>query len=220
MATKEAVKSNGSGPVEEDSAIHIERLNRPTMYVPIRGVSPLIVHRWSQKAMDMLPGGKNSAKKGRKKAEYPTAEEAYQATRYRLPDGTDGFPSVGFQAAMCGSYHLFDGLKLKHLKTMLLVEGVGPGQLVPIEGTPQMREDVVRIGMGTSNLRHRAMYPEWSAVLPVTYLASHLSQETVLGLVDAAGMSGVGEWRPSAPRSATGTYGRFVIDEDQDITSA
>ena len=31
-------------------------------------------------------------------------------------------------------------------------------------------------------------------------------------LVDAAGIGGVGEWRPTSPKSATGSYGTFRVD--------
>ena len=75
----------------------------------------------------------------------------------------------------------------------------------------------MRIGMGTANLRHRAMFPEWKAILPITFLPSHVSRETVLALVDAAGMGGVGEWRPSAPKSSTGTFGQFTLIDDSEV---
>ncbi len=207
-----ATQTNGAAqaPVE----VHIERLQRQTIHVPIEGITPLIVHAWDPKMRAALPGGENSSKKGRKKMEHPTAEEAYEASRYRCPDGTDGFPGAGFKAAIVDSYYLFDGLVKKQLKTLIFVGGVGPEQLVPIVGEPQMREDVVRIGMGTANLRHRAMYPEWSAVLPITFLPSQISHQSVLALVDAAGLGGIGEWRPSAPKSTTGTYGQFRLTED------
>ena len=38
-----------------------------------------------------------------------------------------------------------------------------------------------------------------------------IDEASVIALVDAAGMGGVGEWRPSAPKSATGSYGQFRV---------
>lgn len=207
MATKTAPAAAA------DTQIHIERLGRETINVPIVGTTPLIVHNWDEKARAMLPGGSDSSKKGRAKRVHPTAEEAFEASRYRMPDGTDGFPATAFKSAMIGAARFFDGITMTALRPMIFVHGYGSTQLVPITGDPVMREDVVRIGMGTANLRHRAMFVDWSTTLTITYLPSLLSVETVIALVDAAGMGGVGEWRPSSPKSSTGTFGQFAIEE-------
>jgi hypothetical protein len=37
-----------------------------------------------------------------------------------------------------------------------------------------------------------------------------LSAESVIAIVDAAGLGGVGEWRPS--KAKTGLYGTFEVD--------
>lgn len=206
------IHTNGNTP--HVAEVHIERIRRETVHVPIIGRTPLIVHNWDAKMRSALPGGENAAKKGRKKMDHPTAQEAYEASKYLLPDGTEAFPAVAFKSAMADAYHLFDGLRKVHLKQSIFVKGIGPNQLVPILGESVIREDVVRIGMGTANLRHRAMYPEWRMLLEIEFLPSKLTRESVFALVDAAGMGGVGEWRPSAPKSSTGTYGQFQIDED------
>lgn len=206
--------TNTTNPEIKEEAISLARIERQTLLVPIVGETPLIVHAWDQKMRDALPGGPNSGKKGRSKLEHPTAEEAFESSKYLLPDGTEGFPAVGFKSAMADAYHLFDGMKKVQLKQNLFVRGVGPKQLVPIIGESVMREDVVRIGMGTANLRHRAMYPEWGALLEVEFLPVKISPESVIALVDASGMGGVGEWRPSSPKSATGTFGRYRVDMD------
>lgn len=76
-----------------------------------------------------------------------------------------------------------------------------------------MREDVVRVGMGT-DLRYRPEFPEWSTVLRVVYVTSALERASVLSLIDAAGMGvGVGEWRPERK----GDFGTFQIDPDRDV---
>jgi hypothetical protein len=73
---------------------------------------------------------------------------------------------------------------------------------------------MVRVGMGGTDLRYRAEFREWSAVLRVTLVSSALSRDSVLSLVDAGGLGvGVGEWRPER-RGENGTYG---LDPDRDV---
>ena len=51
------------------------------------------------------------------------------------------------------------------------------------------------------------------AELHIDFMPSQLSHESVIALVEAGGFGGIGEWRPSAPKSLTGTYGRFTVIE-------
>lgn len=77
-----------------------------------------------------------------------------------------------------------------------------------------MREDVVRIGMGTADLRYRPEFPEWTASLVVRFVASSISQESVLSLINAGGFGvGVGEWRPEK----SGQNGQYRVDDSRAI---
>ena len=76
-----------------------------------------------------------------------------------------------------------------------------------------MREDTVRVGMGTADLRYRAQYFPWSVDLVIEYPPSQISIESIVALVDAGGIGGVGEWRPSSPKGATGSYGTWSVAE-------
>ena len=64
---------------------------------------------------------------------------------------------------------------------------------------------------GVADLRYRYSFFPWSADLRIRFLPSVLTQDSVLALLDAAGYGGVGDWRPSAPKSATGTFGQFEV---------
>lgn len=191
------------------SEIKLERVQNEQAIVDIKGLTPLIVHNWSHKAREMLPGGANH-KKGRRKEAHATPDEEYMASRYLLPDGSDGFPARAFKSAMVDSYFLFDSLKKVQLRRLVFVHGEGPEQLVRIEGEPVHRQDVVRIGMGTANLRHRAMYEDWGAQLAISFNPVMLSRDSIVALLEAAGQGGVGEWRPTAPK-AIGDFGRFQV---------
>lgn len=195
--------------------IELAPIKRQTLLVQIEGLAPLIVHRFDEKAKkQMLDAQVKTRAKDKRPPQDPTAE--YEASRYRIDDQRDGFPAVGFKAAIVGAARLFDGLTLVSLKQSIFVRGEGSDQLVPIDGQPSMREDVVRVGMGTANLRYRAEYFPWSATLEVVHVPTMISTDSVVALVNAAGLGGVGEWRPSAPKSLTGSYGTFTVTGGQE----
>jgi hypothetical protein len=201
------------------AAIQIERLGRKTMVVPIKGLTPLIVHNWSDKARRQMLDSQQGIKRPK---EHRDPQADYEASKYHWIDseGTerDGFPALGFKGAIVSAARLYGTrtVKMTELRAGLFVNGIlgTQGQLlIPIDGEPQMREDVVRVGMGT-DLRFRAEYPEWSALIEVTFIDRMLARDSVLGLLDAAGLAiGVGEWRPEKD----GLNGTFAIDTDRDV---
>ena len=207
MATAKAKKSEvPSGP------INLKRIALQTLRIPIIGISELIVHQWSEKAKrQMLEKQMAPGIKSKREAKYPIAD--YEATKYKMPDGSDGFPSVAFKQAMVDALRFYEGVTMVMGKMAFFVEG----DLVKIEGEPRMREDMVRLETGVADIRHRAGYPNWSAMLTITYNPELLTAESVLALVDAAGrMVGIGEWRPSS-KKRTGPYGRFQVDDTRPV---
>jgi hypothetical protein len=71
-----------------------------------------------------------------------------------------------------------------------------------------MRQDTVRIGMGTADIRFRPEFPAWSAVLKVRLNRRSMTLEQLVHLINQAGFSvGVGEWRPEKD----GSYGMFHV---------
>lgn len=208
MSTK---ASNGAVVVEEQS-IKLRRLERVTYEIPIRGVSPLIVNRWSEKAKEMMLSAQQSSARAKKSPKDPVAN--FEASRYKMEDGRDGFPANGFKASIVHAGRLFDGVTQVALKQMLVVIGEGQQQLVPLEyGEVTMREDTPRNASGVADLRYRAQFWPWSATLHVRTINGQFDIDSIFALVDAAGIGGVGEWRPTSPKSATGTFGTFEVVE-------
>ena len=205
-----AISSNGVDNATEAipaSALTLERVEVRRMEVPVEGVTPLIVHAWSEKARALMANPETV----KRKKDPRDPEGDFEAARYRLPDGRDGFPAVGFKAAMVGAGRLFEGVTMTALKQWLFVVGEGPQQLVPINGKISRREDMVRVGMGKADIRWRPQYDDWTATLFIDFVVTAITPSSVLALVDAAGIGGVGEWRPSSPKGATGSYGRFRV---------
>jgi len=201
----------------EVQAINLRRLDRITAVIPIVGVTPLIVNRWSQKARDMMLEKQQTAARPKKDAKDP--ESLYEGSKYRLLDGRDGFPATAFKAAIVHAARLFSGITQVQVKQTVLVTGDGiddrGDQLVPITfGSVLMREDTPRNANGIADLRYRAQYNDWSGVLHVQTIGGQFDELSLLALVDAAGIGGVGEWRPTSPKSATGTFGTFKVVTD------
>jgi hypothetical protein len=211
-ATAEAAKTNGSNQAAE---IVIDRIAAETIKVPILGTTPLVVHRFSEKAkkkmLDEMQGQKTP-----KEPKDPQAE--YEAAFYRLADGSYGFPALAFKHATVSAARFYGKqVTMTSLKQFMFFTGqVGDDgrALVQIEGEPQMREDPVRVGRGGSDLRYRPEFREWRTSLQVIYATSGLTRNSVLSLIDAGGMGvGVGEHRPEKD----GDFGTYRIDPDRDV---
>lgn len=209
---------------KENVGIELPRLDIQMMEVVIVGDSPLIVHAWSHKAKRQMLDKQTKAAKGAREAKDP--REDFEASMYRLEDGGYGFPSIGFKAAAVTAGTSVAGLTKIAARQAFHILGedvdvagafdgsVSRVNLARITGTPQMREDLVRVGMGTADLRYRAEFPDWSARLLVRYNANVLSQAQILNLLNTSGFAvGVGEWRPERD----GQYGMFHVATEAEM---
>lgn len=198
--------------------INLSRIERNTLHIPIIGTSPLIVHRWSQKARAELLAPQVT--KTRAKKELRDMQAEYEGSLYRFDDGRYGFPSVAFKSAIVAAARLFDGVTMTTLRPALFVNGEGPERLVELNGEPRLREDIVRVGgkgsgTGTAMTRWRGEFTIWSATLEIVYLPTVLDADSVIALVDASGVSGVGEWRPG--KSDTGSFGTYQLNAAEEV---
>ena len=197
--------------------VEISRIAAETLLVPIVGTSPLLVHRFSEKAkrqmLDAMQGRKSP-----KTAKDPQAE--YEAAFYRFADGGSGFPAIAFKAATIGGARFYSGITMTALRQFLFFDGdigVDGQKLVRIEGEPKMREDVVKVGRNGTDLRYRPEFTEWSTTLRVIYVTSALTRGSVLSLIDAGGMGvGVGEWRAEK----SGDFGGYQVDPNREVEVA
>lgn len=179
-----------------------ERIDIKRMTLRIRGDSALITHAWSAKAKQMMLDKQMMKGKQAKEAKDPIQD--YEESIYRLPDGAPGFPSIGIKAsAIRGAKSL--GMVMADMKAAFHIDG----DLLPIVGEPRMREDMVRVGMGTADIRYRAEFLDWSIDLPISFNARFVSAEQIVAMLDAGGFgTGIGEWRPEKD----GQYGRYHVE--------
>jgi hypothetical protein len=160
----------------------------------------------------MMPGHPAADRMSKKGVRQP--EEEAEACVYRASDGRPAMPATAFKAAMVSACRFFDKPSMTEAKLLFFVEGEGEDQLVAFDGEQRLREDTPRNANGGADLRYRYAFFPWSATLRVRFTPSSISPSSVLALVDAAGRVGVGDWRPGAPKSHTGTFGTFRVAEE------
>lgn len=191
-----------------ESPVVLQRLQRRRVFLPIEGQSPLIPHKWSEKARRMMLEKQQGKAVAKHKPKSPE-DEANDAT-YWL-DGQPSMPATAFKAAIADAARHFEGITMVMVKQAVFVLGEGPDQLVPILGEKSLREDTPRNANGVADLRYRWQFFPWSASLEIEYVESAITPEALIALVDAAGLGGVGDWRPSSPKSKSGTFGRWEV---------
>jgi len=204
--------------------------------VNIVGDSPLIVHRWSEKAKkEMLDKQMKKASKG-KEAKVPKrdfVEALYwlddagcllPEIPYGLSDITNdtddaviiealqkgkfGFPAVAFKACAIDA-GFQQGVIAKKTTSRGAFHIIG--EYAVIEGMPDMREDMVQVGgmSKVADIRYRPEFKQWRTSLNIRYNKNAISPEQIINLLNYGGFSnGVGEWRPSKD----GSYGTFHVE--------
>lgn len=205
-----------------EQVITIPALDIRIATVKIVGDSPLIMHKWSEKAKkEILDKQMKKAKSKGHDAKDPFADfissmywldgepenktpEGFAAA---LEDGARfGFPSTAVKAAAVAAAY-----RAGITKNMVSMNGAFHilGEFVEIHGEPVMREDMVKVGMGVADIRYRGEFPEWWSSFTVRYNAAVLSLEQLINMINMGGFAcGIGEWRAEKG----GVYGSFHIE--------
>lgn len=187
----------------KNEVVELKKINIKNVIIELIGDSSLIVHAWSDKAKKGMLDKQMKKAKNKKEAKDP--QKDYEDAFWKLPNGKPGFPSIGFkQSAVSAGGRFSDGLKMTELRGSFFIEG----ELIEIEGEPEMREDMVKVGMGTADIRYRPEFKKWKVSLPIKYNVDAISLEQLVNLFNLAGFGvGVGEWRPEKD----GQHGMFHV---------
>lgn len=214
-------------PKEPKGAVQLERIIDKVITIPVVGLTPVIPHQWSEKAKRMMRENQaaGDVRRTKPKREPKIMEEEAEAALYRLPDGRPGMPATAFKGAMVAACRFFDGIPMTEGRLMISVRGFGPLGLVPLTGTEQIREDMPRNATGVVDLRYRTALlagedldvEPWTANVTIAYPPKLISENAVIALLDAGGRVGIGDWRPGSPKSNTGTFGTFRIDDSKQV---
>jgi len=190
--------------VKKTEEISIPEHNKKRLRMTLVGTTPLIVHAWSEKAKGQMRDKQQKKAKSAKEAKNPQAD--FLGAKYTNAKGIDCIRAAFFKNAIVSACRFADDLKMTVIRGALFVEG----DMLPLKfKNCNMREDMVRVGMGTADLRYRPEYTEWSVDITIEYLANVLTPAQIVNLVRLAGFSiGICEWRPEK----NGDFGRFEVD--------
>ena len=210
----------------EGNVVEIRPLDIKKVKIKIVGDSPLIVHAWSEKAKRMmLEAQMRTTKTKAREVRDPyddfiqslywlteKPESTPEAFEKAIKDGAKfGFPTNAIkQSANSAAYRLNWVKNQMELRSAYFVES-DYGDMFEIKGcVPEIREDMVRVGMGSADLRYRAEFKNWYAEITLKYNASgSISLEQIINCVNAGGFAtGLGEWRPEKD----GDFGRFHVE--------
>lgn len=203
------------------------RLERHTLYLV--GTAPLIVHAFPEKARKAMIDKQMKNAKGGRDARDPLAE--VEASRYRLPDGRDGFPAVGFKAAAVTACTSLSDVTKVAARQAFRVEGLQMNAAGVIDGAsvrtalvplvahePLVREDVVRLSgpSRSAEMRYRPEYAVWGVELSVILNPQVVSISQLATMFQAAGHGvGIGDYRPERD----GDCGTFEVLSEKDFTA-
>ena len=205
MATKKAATE-----VIEIRPIEIKKVT-----IRIVGDTPLIMHAWSEKAKRMMLEAQMGIAKGKKKEAKNPVDDFIRSMYWLTPmpeDGTMesfeeaiangarfGFPVTAFkQAAISAAYRMGWAKDKMSMRGAFFIDSDENGMIEIHSDTPEMREDMVKVGMGTADIRYRGEFKNWYADLTISYNANgQYSLENIVNIINAGGyVCGVGEWRP------------------------
>jgi hypothetical protein len=188
----------------------------------IRGLTPLVIHRFSaktkQEIKQKMETGKAAA--SRKNRDAKSTDDLFQEARYVARDGWDGIHAGAFRAALISACKLV-GFKmtLAKLSIFIVPDGVDAKEpqipLVRIHGKASKQEDVARVETGQPYVTVRAAYHNWAADLHLRWDADQFTISDLTNLLARAGMQvGIGEGRPDSKNSAGMGWGLFQIEEN------
>ena len=203
------------------NVVEVKPIQLETVEVPIKGITPLIEHCWSEKAKKgMLDAQMGIKDKSKKKDPKNPVEDFIRSMYWITPMPTEfteeafheaiangarfGFPTTGIkQAAISGAYRNGWVSNKMGLRGVFFIEPDaiahdGTEVCEILSDAPVMREDNVKVGMGSADLRYRGEFRDWSMNLKIKYdINGEYSLNDIVNFLNAGGFSvGIGEWRP------------------------
>jgi hypothetical protein len=215
--------------------VKLPEIKFETFTVWIVGDTPLITHAWSEKAKTSMLG--KQQKEASEGLEARDPYEDFEASLYPMSPAFDaegnevpfenrsfGFPVTAVKKAMLSVAHKDRGvprstvmgalwLHANLVRVMPALSGaICDMPLVRIYGsTPEMREDMVRVGAGLNKkatLAYRAQFTRWAIRVKGRLNVSACPFEWIPFLIRHSGLAtGLGDWR----NEKNGMFGAFHI---------
>lgn len=205
---------------KQTQSVQITAPNIKQAVFEIIGTAPLVIHRFSAKAknmmLDKMKEG-STAKKGKKRE--PLDEEAtFNASRYISAQGWDGLNAASVRCAMISACRLV-GFKMTLAKLSVFVEADGVDKLEPqfqliriLNAKAKMQQDIARVETGQAYVCIRAAYHDWKAKIRIKFDGDQFTVADISNLLARVGQQvGLGEGRNDSKNSAGMGWGSFQI---------
>ena len=203
----------------QSQAVTIKPPNFGRAEFELKGIAPLVIHRFSAKTknemkLKMETGKAASSKKNR---EPKSTDDTYNESRYVSKDGWDGIHAGAFRNALISACRLV-GFKMTLAKLSVFVEADGWDSaepqipLIRIYGKPVKQEDMARVETGQPYVTVRAAYHGWRCKLRIRWDADQFTIADIANLLSRVGLQvGIGEGRPDSKKSAGMGWGLFEV---------
>jgi len=212
--------------VSKMQKISVSAPNSQILKLRIRGLTDLISHRLDPEVVVQMTARETGAQVIKKLRDFDEEFKAcfhlIQGERSELPDNSKGmpegfeigFPSMAFSrglAYITADYGKEISKAMLNRNLAILSERIVP---LTFDSYERVIDIPRRSGMTRApDVRHRPYIKGWSCELIVRFDADILSAEAVVNLFARAGSSaGIGDWRPSSPKSA-GNHGLYEVAE-------
>lgn len=212
---------------KKEEVVEIRPLEIKRVKIRIVGDSPLIVHAWSEKAKRMMLEAQMKTTKTKGKPVRDPYDDFIQSLYWLKKKPEESTPEAFEKAVKNGAKWGFPVGAIKQagnsaayrmgwVKNQMNLRGAyflktEYGEMAEIQGAiPEMREDMVKIAMGTADLRYRGEFKNWHMDMMLEYNASSdMTLEQILNIINAGGYTvGIGEWRPEKD----GSFGKYHIE--------
>lgn len=195
---------------KKETIVELKPIEIKETTITIKGDTPLIVNNFNEKTKQQILD--TQMKKAKSEAREPKnpvesfmrslnwltempSEFTMEAFEKALKSGAKfGFPATGIKkSAVSGAYRN----KMAKDKVSLYGAFHIPLEMVEIQYEEiRMREDMVRVGMGSPDIRHRAEFIGWSMTFPIKYVENTYSLEQIINFFNIGGFGvGLGESR-------------------------
>jgi hypothetical protein len=232
MKKKTAAQASPEKAEPKQTRIIIKPPNFGKACFHIQGLTPLYIHRFSQKVLDKLrelpdPNtGEKAPSKGTRKKEPNIPEEVrYHDARYITKEGWDGFVCSAIRNCMISACRVANfKMTVAKLSLFCIPDGFDEKQpqfqLVRIYGTPEKAVDMGRVSNGNPYPIVRPMYWPWMAKVKIRWDADQFHLDDVANLLSRAGLQvGIGEGRWDSKDSAGQGWGQFELMNEGELIS-
>jgi|GEM_PF-463769 len=183
----------------ETETVEIQEIQMEEVRFHLVGTSPMIMHRFSQKAWRELlyPSVRENRASLEQKLKHDPMSE-YRGAFYRNRDtkakALFHIPNGAFHGALAAAALDMPGAKKAQIERLTRVTDVN----IDLFGIPEIFCSMVRNSdmAHTPDVRTRPIFPQWACSVSIRYVKNIVTHRTISNLFGAAGaIVGIGDWR-------------------------